>query len=87
MFLSNSSQLGDQGEPMASRFDYCLCSASRSNMPLDSSVIKIRQHDPTGVIPDEPEAALFQQQWQLYRKFIQSFVSSRGLRRVAPDFG
>ena len=72
MFQSSSSQLGDQGEPMASRFDYCLCSASRSGMPLDSSVIKIRHHDPTGVIPDEPAAALFQQQWHLYRKFADN---------------
>ena len=33
-------------------------------------MIKIRQHDSTGTIPDEPAAALFQQQWQLYRKFV-----------------
>ena len=39
-------------------------------MSVDSPVIKIRQHDSTGTIPDEPAAALFQQQWQLYRKFV-----------------
>ena len=36
------------------------------------TVIKIRHHDSTGVIPDEPAAALFQQQWQLYRKFVDN---------------
>lgn len=35
-------------------------------------MIKIRQHDSTGTIPDEPAAALFQQQWQLYRKFVDN---------------
>jgi ubiquinone/menaquinone biosynthesis C-methylase UbiE len=39
-------------------------------MSVASPVIKIRQHDSTGTIPDEPAAALFQQQWQLYRKFV-----------------
>ena len=39
-------------------------------MSIVSPVIKIRQHDSTGTIPDEPAAALFQQQWQLYRKFV-----------------
>jgi SAM-dependent methyltransferase len=33
-------------------------------------MIDISRHDSAGAIPAEPAAALFQQQWQLYRKFV-----------------
>ena len=34
--------------------------------------MKIRHNDSAGTSPDEPAAALFQQQWQLYRKFVDN---------------
>ena len=35
-------------------------------------MIKIRQYGSAGTIPDEPAVALFGQQWQLYRKFVDN---------------
>ena len=67
---SNPSQFSDQGTDRR-RASVAACLTLRDPICLSSTaVIKIRQHDSTGTIPDEPAAALFQQQWQLYRKFV-----------------
>src|SRR5260370_32369578 len=35
-------------------------------------MVNVRHYKPTGEMLDEPAAALFQQQWQLYRKFVDN---------------
>jgi hypothetical protein len=35
-------------------------------------MVNVCHHKPTGVMLTEPALALFQQQWQLYRKFVDN---------------
>jgi SAM-dependent methyltransferase len=35
-------------------------------------MVDIRHYGPIGTVPDEPAVALFQKQWQLYRKFVDN---------------
>ena len=37
-------------------------------------MVKVSNYKPTGEGLDEPARALFQQQWQLYRKFVDKYI-------------
>jgi hypothetical protein len=37
-------------------------------------MVKVSNYKPTGEGLDEPAMALFQQQWQLYRKFVDKCI-------------
>jgi hypothetical protein len=49
-------------------------------------MVNFSHHEKTGDVLDDPAAALFQQQWQLYRvRRQQLFLPSRGLWPAAPN--
>jgi ubiquinone/menaquinone biosynthesis C-methylase UbiE len=56
----------------------------------DSTMVNVRHYGPAGTTPDEPALALFQKQWQLYRKVVDyNYLFHREayncLRRILVD--
>jgi hypothetical protein len=55
----------------------------------DSTMVNVRHYGPAGTTPDEPALALFQKQWQLYRKVVDyNYLFHREAYNLSPpDFG